>query len=369
MTEYYANRLGYKVRTPYGPANFSGVALIGNHTVTEIKLQNGMNLRCSADHKVYDIDFNEFLVKDLRVGILLDIGDDEGSKVVFITETNTTELVYDLIDVQTLDHKYYVNGILSSNCEFLSASNDTLVNPLTLNMLKPQDELFKINESRWFEEPRANSIYAIALDPAIGNGGGDFAAIQVYDLLTMTQVAEWRSSTTSIPGQMEMMIKILYYLFQTMEADPAQLNEPEVYWSVENNSCGEAALVSIADTGEENFPGYFVHEPRKPGSRGRKGLNTTNRSKLATCSKLKSLLESQRMSIRSKPLLRELRNYVETGSSFAAKAGEHDDLVSATLLTLRILQIISHWDPELNSKLNDAIDMDAVEIEPMPFII
>lgn len=250
-------------------------------------------------------------------------------------------------------------------CEFVSA-DDTLINGMALNTLKPEDELFKIDEIRWWEEPTANHVYAVALDPAIGAGSGDYAAIQVYDLLTMNQVAEWRSSKTQIPGQIEVILKILYYIHQTLDNDRSQNGEPEIYWTVENNSCGEAALVVIDETGEENFPGFFVHEPRN--GRRRKGLTTTSKNKMNACSRLKSLIESQRMRVRSRPLITELKNYVQNSGSFSAKSGSHDDLISSTLLVIRILQIISHWDPNLNVKLSDAIEIDEMEIAPMPFI-
>ena len=31
-----------------------------------------------------------------------------------------------------------------------------------------------------------------------------------------------------------------------------------IYWTVENNSIGEGALIVIRDMGEENIPGMFV---------------------------------------------------------------------------------------------------------------
>ena len=56
-----------------------------------------------------------------------------------------------------------------------------------------------------------------------------------------------------------------------------QYGAKEIYWTVENNSIGEAALVVIRDTGEENFPGNFLHDPIKvQGQRGRKGFHTSN---------------------------------------------------------------------------------------------
>ena len=54
-----------------------------------------------------------------------------------------------------------------------------------------------------------------------------------------------------------------------------------MYWTVENNTIGEAALVVIRDTGEEQFPGEFLNEPKKvQGKRGRKGFHTGHRSKM-----------------------------------------------------------------------------------------
>ena len=38
-----------------------------------------------------------------------------------------------------------------------------------------------------------------------------------------------------------------------------------IYWSVENNGLGEAALIVINDFGEENIPGLFVSEPIRKG--------------------------------------------------------------------------------------------------------
>jgi hypothetical protein len=366
MKTFIPNKSNFKVMTPEGFCDFAGVAIMGYEPITEITLSNGFALRCSEHHKVYDIDYNQIAVKDLKLGVILDVNDEFGSKVISINRTDEIEPVYDLVDVKNLSHIYYTNGILSSNCEFVSGDN-TLINGLALNNLKHQDEIFKIDECRWYEEPIPNHVYGIALDPAIGAGNGDFAAIQVYDLGTMNQVAEWRSTSLQIPNQIELLLKILYYIYQTMENNSEQIGEPEIYWTVENNSLGEAALIVIEDTGEENFPGYFVHEPRN--GRRRKGLTTTSKNKMNACSRLKSLIESRRMNIRSKPLIRELKNFVQGNGSFHAKPGEHDDLVSATLLVIRILQIISHWDPELNTKLNDAVEMDAMEIQPLPFII
>jgi hypothetical protein len=91
----------------------------------------------------------------------------------------------------------------------------------------------------------------------------------------------------------------------------------------------------------------------------------TNKSKLNACNKLKVLLESDRMKINSAPLISELKTFVAHGTSYAAKPGETDDLVMASLLAVRMLQMLQSYHSELDNHLKDHSDNF---IEPMPFI-
>jgi hypothetical protein len=253
--------------------------------------------------------------------------------------------------------------------EFIIA-DQTLINGMTLQSLTAANPLFNIDDIRWYAEPEANHVYGVALDPAMGTGGGDFAAIQIFDLSTMTQIAEWRDTKTRIDGQIQILLKILYFIYQTMDLDSRQEGEPEIYWSVENNTLGEAALLVIEQVGEENFPGYFVHEPKKSGGGGhRKGLYTGNKSKLSACSRVKKLIESNKMQIKSKPLISELKTFVRGDGSYKAKSGSHDDLVMATMLIIRIFQIVSGWETNINSSINEDFSIDDMTIEPMPIIM
>jgi hypothetical protein len=250
------------------------------------------------------------------------------------------------------------------NCEFVGA-DETLINALTIAGLGSQDPMFKIGDVRWFEEPRANHIYGAALDPSAGTGG-DPSAIQIYDMTSMTQVAEWRNNKTVILDQVGILHKSLLYIQHKLSRDPEQQGEPEIYWSVENNGCGEAALSEIEHIGEENFPGVFVHEPKRSGGgRGRKGLNTNTRTKMTACIRFKSLVESRKMTIRSKALISEIKNFVRGDGSYKAKLGSHDDLVMSTLQVVRLLQICADWDDVLESNLKSAGD-DEGGAEPMP---
>ena len=127
-------------------------------------------------------------------------------------------------------------------------------------------------------------------------------------------------------------------------------------------------MVAISEIGEENIRGIFLSEPKRAGvSRSyRKGFNTTNKSKIAACAKLKAWVESKKMHLASKNLLSELKTFVAQGISFAAKPGETDDLVMALVLVVRMAQVIKGFDADLDEKLRDSADDF---IEPMPFIM
>ena len=204
-------------------------------------------------------------------------------------------------------------------------------------------------------------MYIVALDPSLGTGG-DPAAIQVFEAETTEQVAEWRHNRTDVPSQIKILVEIVKELHSVTR------DEKKIYYSVENNTLGEAALISIAEFGEENIPGYFLSDNSVTGSSGRrfrKGFTTTNKSKLSACSKFKILVESGRMKIRSKPLMSELKTFVAHGSSYAAKPGETDDLVMASLLITRMLMLLQTYHADLDSHMKDHGDSI---IEPMPFI-
>ena len=72
------------------------------------------------------------------------------------------------------------------------------------------------------------------------------------------------------------------------------------------------------------------------------------------------------MKLSSKPLISEFKNFVANGSSYAAKMGETDDLVMATLLVARMLMLLQSYHSDLDSHLRDHSDS---VVEPLPFIV
>ena len=244
-------------------------------------------------------------------------------------------------------------------CEFITA-DETLISPLKLALLETKQPYRKTGQIRWFKPLEKNKIYLIGLDPSLGTGG-DNSAIQVFELPSLEQVAEWQHNKTAVEGQ----IRILHTIVE--EIHDVTQNEESVFWSVENNSLGEAALVVIREMGEEKFHGTFLHEPKRKGHSRmyRQGFTTTNKSKLEACAKYKNYVENDKLKINSHNLLRETKNFVAKGPSFAAKEGETDDLVSAALLVMRMTQIMISFDEGTFDTLRETLDTDEI-LTPMP---
>ena len=242
------------------------------------------------------------------------------------------------------------------DCEFL-IFDETLIAPTKLIDLRGHEPIETTGNVRWFQRPKKGRIYVVALDPSLGTGG-DNAAIQVFEADTTEQIAEWKHNRTPIPQQIRILVDIIAHVNSIVD------NPAHVYYSVENNTIGEAALISLEQYGEENIKGYFLSDTANNRTY-RKGFNTTNKTKLTACSKLKTLIESGKMKIRSSALISELKTFVASGLSYAAKIGETDDLVMSTVLAVRMMQNLQNYHPEMDQQLRDFGD---VLIQPMPFI-
>ena len=251
-------------------------------------------------------------------------------------------------------------------CEFL-IYDETLINSIKLSEMAGKEPISRMGQTRIYKKPTAGNIYAIALDPSLGTGG-NYSAIEVIELPSFEQVAEWHHNMTPIQGQIKILREILNWISDHIGPE----NNNSIYWSIENNNIGEAGLVVIRDLGEENFPGMFVSEPIRKGHvrKFRKGFNTTHKTKIAACARVKHLIEQNTFKIHSKPLITELKAFIAQGISFKAKVGEYDDLVSALLLVVRMSQVLADWDPRVFESLSSRDGWDDEDFEPpMPIFV
>lgn len=251
-------------------------------------------------------------------------------------------------------------------CLFAGEEN-TLISGVTLQRINGKNPLYKVNDIRFYNKLSADKTYLVSLDPSAGVGK-DSACIQVFSLPDMEQVAEWTNDRVTAPGQIRTLQNIINLIYDEIKKSGYK-GEPEIYFTLENNTWGEAAIVALNEIGEENFNGIFLHEPKRAGLIRRKGLNTNTRTKAAACTKLKNLLESNKLKIHSKLLVRQLKFFVSKGDSFAAKPGEHDDCVMAALLCIRMMQMVTNWDDKISDLMKDTFDDNADERDPLPFSV
>ena len=246
--------------------------------------------------------------------------------------------------------------------EFI-AFDETLIDSLKLAMMSGVDPWIKMGQIRWYKPVTPGHIYMIALDPSLGTGG-DAAAIQVYELPGMKQVAEWQHNKTPIQQQ----VKIIQKICEHIESESN--GRSEIYWSMENNSLGEAGLVTVEEMGEENFPGTFLSQSKTHGNAKsfRRGFTTTHKSKISACAKLKQWVETGKCEISSKNLLKELKTFIARGNSFSAKEGEHDDLVMALVLIIRMAQEVTKYEEDAYEFFDAAGDDDYDDPMPMVFL-
>ena len=243
------------------------------------------------------------------------------------------------------------------NCEFI-AYDETLIDSIRLSNMVDRDPYAKQAQVRWYKPVNKEALYVMGLDPCLGTGG-DNAAIQLYELPTMKQVAEWQHNRTPIQQQVRIIQSISKYLVEEgVEPD-------NIYYSIENNTLGEAAIVMLEEIGEENIHGSMLTESKRVGhaTRIRKGFTTTHKTKLSSCAKLKQWVESDKIEVASKNLLRELKTFVARGQSYSAKEGESDDLVMSLILVVRMIQEITKYE----DVANNMFDLEEEEYdEPMP---
>lgn len=242
-------------------------------------------------------------------------------------------------------------------CEFIQ-EDETLVDPMILATLKGistiKDDLLA-SEVNWYSTLNNGDTYLVSLDPSMGTGN-DYSAIEIFCLpknkSILKQLGEWRSNKSVPQDQVRMLLRILKNLEKNCP-------DSEIYWSFENNTVGSAISTVINDTGLDRFPGNLVNEPKRSTFQKKDiGLNTTNKNKLTSCAKLRSLISTNRIELNSKNLISELKGYVRSGNTFRAKYGITDDLISSVLINIRILDYCLKYDDNASIELSEIIVSD-----------
>jgi hypothetical protein len=210
-------------------------------------------------------------------------------------------------------------------------------------------------------------MYLVACDVATGRGA-DFSVIDIFTFPGLVQIGQYRSNDLNIPGLYGKLKWILEKL-----SKPIGNKRPEVMWTFERNSIGEA-IAALYETDEEQpeFAELINDVP------GKLGMATTNKSKVLACLQMKTLLEKIKngLIINSEITIFELKNFIASGGSYAAKQGATDDAVMALVLIVRLIKYVASFDPEAhklmykydeNDYSSDNETADEMD-EPMPIL-
>jgi len=330
------NLANYQVLTDSGFRPFGGIAQM-NPSIETIKFyfSDQTSVEVSHNHKFIT---NIEVINKQPVGIevhaqALSIGDlistMSGDVEIIDITPGATQATYDLIDVD--DHKYVTNGVVSHNCQFIS-SDPLLIDTITLQGLQDNTAtpLYEDMGYKFYKHIRPDRTYIIGVDPATGVGT-DHTSIMVYDFDDMTLIAEFRSNTTSSPSAYATLKWILQKITDI---------KSNAYFSVENNGVGEG-IIALYENDEKIPEGCdFISEE----GGNRLGMRTESRVKLRTCLIFKQMVENRTLDCGSEVLVKEMQSFISHRGSYSAQIGATDDVISACLIVIRILQEMATYD-------------------------
>lgn len=108
-----SNDIDIEVESDKGFVQSSSIHKTQPYKLWEIKLENGYSLECADKHLVFDSELNEIFAYELKIGDEL-YTNKGNSKIISIEKKKNKISMFDL-SIDSLDHRYYTNGILSHN--------------------------------------------------------------------------------------------------------------------------------------------------------------------------------------------------------------------------------------------------------------
>lgn len=108
-----------EIETDSGWHDVSALHKTIKYVVWEIETSSGKTLRCADTHILFNENMTQVYAKDIVQGSFVQTSDDP-EQVVRVVQTSCREHMYDLT-VDSDDHRFYSNGILSHNTTILNA--------------------------------------------------------------------------------------------------------------------------------------------------------------------------------------------------------------------------------------------------------
>jgi hypothetical protein len=313
----------YEILTPDGWSDFHGVRKQIAPSILTLYFGNTVTLECSLDHKLEcKWGFDE--AQNLTVGDEV-MTSDGFAALTFIYRDNTEAPVYDALHVDK-GNKYFTNGLVSHNCQFLGSSG-TLISGSKLKELSYSTPLYANEGLSQYEKPVANHVYAMTVDVSRGKGL-DYSTFSVIDITSMPykQVCTFRDNFVS-------PIDFASIIYRVGTAYNGALILTEI-----NDIGAQVSDTLIMDFGYENM--LYTENAGREGKRisngfGKitdTGIRTTKSVKAVGCSMLKLLIEQNQLLINDFQTIQELSRFSKKANSYEAEPGSHDDLVMNLVL-------------------------------------
>lgn len=181
----------YEILSPEGFVDFLGIQKLKKKT-REIFFTNGLTLRSSYNHKIFDFDGNEILVKNVKKEDLIKSHDGYFT-IEKVIDYEYESDVYDVVNAGEL-HLYFTNDIVSHNCDFLGSGDGVIPSGVQQNISKnlirePKEKYMQGTFWQW-KEPVQGHRYLMGVDVSRGDSE-DFSSINIVDFDEREQVAEY----------------------------------------------------------------------------------------------------------------------------------------------------------------------------------
>lgn len=141
------NLYDYEILTDSGFEDIIKLHETIEYDVYELKLKNGISIQCADTHIVFDENYNEIFVKDLKPNdnIITKLGILSVESIHFL---GYKENMYDFELADNTKHRYYTNDILSHNTETAKVISEEIFGPNSLIRIDMSEYSEKISASR-----------------------------------------------------------------------------------------------------------------------------------------------------------------------------------------------------------------------------
>lgn len=214
--------------------------------------------------------------------------------------------------------------------EFVGSSS-TLINPGKLLQLPVIAPLKYTDDYAVYEDPtlpeNKNNLYVLVADTSRGVGR-DYSAFIVYNVtqLPYKVAARYKNNEISpliFPNIIHQFAKSYNDAYTCIEVnDNGQQVADILYRELEYEN---VVMTQMRGRQGQMISGGFASKPTP-------GVRTTAQVKRIGCTNFKTLVESDKLILGDAEILDELYRFVETGDSYAAEEGAHDDLAMCCVI-------------------------------------